>query len=82
MSERIVVHYGGRCARHHRGLAPGLQYAAAPQLARQILRKVFPGVRPLALAPAEGGGVAFTGSAAGASILAGLANVTMVVRPG
>jgi hypothetical protein len=44
-----------------------------PVLARQILRKVFSGVRPLALTPAEGGAVAFTGSAAGASILAGLA---------
>ena len=44
-----------------------------PVLARQILRKILPGVRPLALAPMEGGGVAFTGYAASASILAGLA---------
>ena len=52
------------------------------EAARQILRKIFPGVRPIALTPAEGGAVSFIGYAAGASILAGLANVTMVVPPG
>jgi len=53
-----------------------------PVLARQVLRNIFPGARPIVLRPVEGDGVAFTGNATGASILAGLANVTMVVPPG
>ena len=52
-----------------------------PVLARQILRKCFPGVRPLELSPVTGG-VAFAGYALGASLLAGLANVSMMVPPG
>ena len=52
-----------------------------PVLARQILRKILPGVRPLELLPTEGG-VAFRGRVAWASVLAGLANVSMVVPPG
>ena len=50
-----------------------------PVVARQILRKILPGSRPLL--PTEGG-VAFRGRVAWASVLAGLANVSIVVPPG
>ena len=52
-----------------------------PVLARQILRKILPGTRPLELVPVEGG-VAFRGRVAWASVLAGLANLSIVVPPG
>ena len=52
-----------------------------PAMARQILRKLFPGVRPVALLPAEGGGVTFRATAACAGVLAGIAYVTTVVPP-
>src|SRR5215813_11114133 len=53
-----------------------------PVMARQILRKIFPGVRPIKLVPAEGGGVAFRAAAVGAGVLAGITHMTLVVPPG
>jgi hypothetical protein len=52
-----------------------------PELARQIIRKILPGGRKLALTP-EGEGVRSRGEAAMAGIFFGLAHVGSVVPPG
>jgi len=52
-----------------------------PAMARQILGKIRPGKRPLALTPLEGGGVSFKGEAAKAALFAGTAYVSLVVPP-
>jgi site-specific DNA recombinase len=53
-----------------------------PVMARQILRKILPGRRPLALTPLEGGGVSFKAEVAWAGLFAGTSYVSLVVPPG